>query len=97
VGYGCEFFVTQRMLITERFKYVFNGFDYDEMYDLERDPDELHNVLWDERYAAERSALRAKLYELMNRYEDPYGDRGLAGQGSDRPNRYGAPRYLPRA
>jgi hypothetical protein len=96
VGYGCEFFVTQRMVITKRYKYVFNGFDYDEMYDLERDPDELHNVLWDESYAGARSALRGKLYELMNRYGDPYGDLGLTEAGSDRPNRYGAPRYLPR-
>jgi arylsulfatase A-like enzyme len=96
VGYGCEFFVTQRMVITERYKYVFNGFDYDEMYDLERDPDELHNVLWDEGYSSTRGELRGKLYELMNRYGDPYGDRGFGDRGTNRPNRYGAPRYLPR-
>ena len=97
VGYGCEFFVTQRMVITEKSKYVFNGFDYDEMYDLERDPDELHNVIEDRGYAAARGELRGKLYELMNRFGDPYGDRGHAASGSDRPNRYGAPRYLPRS
>ena len=43
--YGGEFLYTQRMAITDRFKYVFNGFDYDEMYDLERDPDEMRNVV----------------------------------------------------
>jgi hypothetical protein len=96
VGYGCEFFVTQRIAITERYKYVFNGFDYDEMYDLEHDPDELHNVLWDERYAEARSEMRRTLYALLNRYGDPYGDRGPMSAAGDRPNRYGAPRYLPR-
>ena len=95
-GYGCEFFVTQRMLITVRFKYVFNGFDYDEMYDLKQDPDELHNLIWDESRVGELGELRAKLYELMDRFADPYGDVGLSHAGTDRPNRYGAPRYLPR-
>jgi arylsulfatase A-like enzyme len=96
VSYGCEFFVTQRILITEQFKYVFNGFDYDEMYDLERDPDELFNVLQKDDYASTRAELRGKLYELMNRFGDPYGDVGTPSTDSNRPNRYGAPRYLPR-
>jgi arylsulfatase A-like enzyme len=97
VSYGCEFFVTQRILITERFKYVFNGFDFDEMYDLERDPAELHNVLQQDDYASARAELRGKLYELMNRFGDPYGDVGTSSPDSNRPNRYGAPRYLPRS
>jgi len=96
VGYGCEFFVTQRIVWMGRYKYVFNGFDYDEMYDLERDPHELHNLIADESEADARGALRAKLYELMNRLGDPYGDTA-APPGSDRANRYGAPRYLPRS
>jgi arylsulfatase A-like enzyme len=96
VSYGCEFFCTQRIVITDRFKYVFNGFDYDEMYDLECDPHELHNVVRDEGYAAVRAELRGKLYELMNRFGDPYGDVGTPTPDSNPPNRYGAPRYLPR-
>lgn len=96
VSYGCEFFCTQRIVITDRYKYVFNGFDYDEMYDLECDPHELHNVIRDEGYAPVRAELRGKLYELMNRFGDPYGDVGTPGPDSNPPNRYGAPRYLPR-
>jgi hypothetical protein len=96
VSYGCEFFCTQRLLITKRYKYVFNGFDCDEMYDLKQDPHELHNVLQDESYAPVRAELRGKLYELMNRFGDPYGDVGYTRTGSNLPNRYGAPRYLPR-
>jgi choline-sulfatase len=90
-GYGCEFFVTQRILITDRYKYVFNGFDYDELYDLKDDPLEMHNAIDDDSYAGARSELRGKLYDLMAANEDPYGDVG--GHG----NRYGAPRYLPRS
>lgn len=97
VGYGCEFFVTQRMVITSRYKYVFNGFDFDELYDLDHDPSELHNLIDDDAHAPARSALRAKLYELMARFGDPYGDVGPDGAVSARPNRYGAPRYLPRS
>ena len=96
VGYGCEFFVTQRMVITDRHKYVFNGFDFDEMYDLASDPHEIHNCIDDVEYAGARSELRGTLYELMNRFGDPYGDVGPNSPGSDRPTRYGAPRYLPR-
>ena len=40
VGYGCEFFVTQRMVVTTHHKYVFNGFGIDELYDLRNDPTE---------------------------------------------------------
>jgi hypothetical protein len=36
--YGGEFLYTQRIGVTRRLKYVFNGFDVDEMYDLVRDP-----------------------------------------------------------
>ncbi|MCL2833541.1 MAG: sulfatase-like hydrolase/transferase [Treponema sp.] len=96
-GYGCEFFVTQRMVINGRFKYMFNGFDFDEMYDLENDPDEMKNIIDDPVFKEERSILRGKIYEMMARYKDPYGDVSPYGDvHGNRPNRYGAPRYLPR-
>jgi arylsulfatase A-like enzyme len=83
--YGGEFLYTQRMVITPRYKYVFNGFDCDELYDLARDPHEIHNVLDDPAYAAARDDLRTLLWQQMERYGDPYAQ-----------NRYGAARYLPR-
>ena len=88
--YGGEFLYTQRIAITERFKYVFNGFDIDECYCLEEDPDELRNLVASGEKRAEVDDMRARLYELMNRFEDPYGN--LNGRG----DRYCAPRYLPR-
>ena len=72
--YGGEFLYTQRIAITDRFKYVFNGFDIDEMYDLERDPDEMRNVVNEAEYGKWTADMRARLYEMMARFHDPYGD-----------------------
>ncbi len=97
--YGGEFLYTQRIAITGRFKYVFNGFDIDEFYDLEKDPEELHNALEDTAYSADVDDLRARLYEMMARFADPYGapraNAEVRGDGQP-PDRYGATRYLPR-
>ena len=41
---GNRFLMTQRILWQGPWKYVFNGFDYDELYDLATDPDELVNL-----------------------------------------------------
>jgi arylsulfatase A-like enzyme len=94
--YGGEFLYTQRLAITDRFKYVFNGFDIDEMYDLEKDPGEMRNVVGDPAYAVDVDDLRARLYEMMARFEDPYGDVKARNSNGLAPDRYGAARYLPR-
>ncbi len=95
--YGGEFLYTQRMVITERHKYVFNGFDFDELYDLEADRHEMTNLVQDEAHRAVAADMRARMYRLMNRFGDPYGDDNPAYTcGGERPNRYGAARYLPR-
>ena len=84
------------MAVTERFKYVFNAFDYNELYDLREDPDEMRNLVNDPRYRADCDDMRARLYEMMDRYFDPYGTNPKAADGGEAPNRYGAPRYLSR-
>jgi len=83
--YGGEFLYTQRILITERYKYVFNGFDIDELYDLEEDPGENVNCIDAPSYAEARDRLRCRLYEEMDRLDDPYQGRW----------KYHAGRYLP--
>jgi arylsulfatase A-like enzyme len=94
--YGGEFLYTQRMVITERYKYVFNGFDFDECYDLETDPEEMHNCVEDGAYADVVDDLRARLYGLMNQLGDPYGDVGPGLPDKSVPIMYAAGRYLPR-
>jgi hypothetical protein len=39
-----ELFYTQRIVMTHTHKYVYNGFDFDEFYDLANDPCELVNL-----------------------------------------------------
>ena len=93
--YGGEFLYTQRIAITDRFKYVFNGFDIDECYDLQDDPEEMRNLVASGEKRAHVDDMRARLYELMNQVDDPFGDlrRPTAPMRGDR---YCAPRYLPR-
>lgn len=93
--YGGEFLYTQRIAITDRFKYVFNGFDIDECYDLADDPDEMRNLVSSGEKRQHVDDMRARLYELMNELDDPYGPLARSGAPMHG-DRYCAPRYLPR-
>ncbi|HEU5318784.1 MAG TPA: sulfatase-like hydrolase/transferase [Chloroflexota bacterium] len=42
---GVELYYTQRIVQTKEWKYVYNGFDFDELYDLRADPHETTNLL----------------------------------------------------
>jgi arylsulfatase A-like enzyme len=70
--YGCELLYTQRIAIGQRYKYVFNGFDWDELYDLARDPGEVCNLIDDPAYAEAAQDMRDALWDLMFRHYDPY-------------------------
>ena len=59
------------MVITDRYKYVLNGFDYDEMYDLERDPWELANLADDAAHGEMLASLRERLRAWMAGTGDP--------------------------
>ena len=41
---GVEVYYTQRQIFTHDWKYVYNAFDFDELYDLQRDPHEMVNL-----------------------------------------------------
>ncbi len=95
--YGGEFLYTQRMAVTDKLKYVFNGFDFDELYDLANDPDEIHNQVNNTVYRSQVDEMRERLYGLMRRFGDPYSGEGPAlPNGGEPPGRYGAQRYLRR-
>jgi len=55
----------QRMLRDRRHKYVWNLTDVDELYDLENDPWELHNVVGHPAYAETLRGMRLRLLEHL--------------------------------
>jgi len=67
----------------------------DEWYYVENDPEEMHNIVDSSAHSAAVDDMQARLYELMNRYADPYGDLPQPG-GKHLGGRYCAPRYLAR-
>jgi arylsulfatase A-like enzyme len=77
--YGDLCIQSQRMIITDRHKYVFNGFETDEMYDLAEDPFEVRNLLRDSGRAGLRQDLRDRLFDLMTRLDDPLAHAGKYG------------------
>ena len=72
-------------MFDDRWKYVYNGFDFDELYDLQHDPGELCNLAADPRYAGvirEMSmALWAFAYENHDVNVNPYIMTALAPYG----------------
>ncbi|MBI3974429.1 MAG: sulfatase-like hydrolase/transferase [Chloroflexi bacterium] len=59
---GHESLYTQRQVRTRTHKYVWNAFDYDELYDLTIDPDEVVNRRDDPAYQDVRCDLIARLW-----------------------------------
>jgi arylsulfatase A-like enzyme len=67
---GVELYFTQRSVMTSDFKYVFNGFDRDELYDLRSDPHEMRNLSDDVRYEEVKRALCARMWHFAYDEED---------------------------
>ena len=59
LGHG--HFFPQRLLMTDRYKYVFSLHDMNELYDLQDDPFELNNLVHDAEYADVVADLRGRL------------------------------------
>lgn len=65
-----------RTLVTDRYKLtVYPGREYGELFDLEEDPGELHNLWDDPAYADLKDELRTKLLESMVLNEGALEDR----------------------
>lgn len=63
-----------RMIRTNKWKYVLNWEprDIDELYDLEKDPGELNNLIFEPKYKPIIEELRMKLFKWMEETKDPY-------------------------
>ncbi|MFN2285791.1 MAG: sulfatase/phosphatase domain-containing protein, partial [Anaerolineae bacterium] len=82
---GVELYYTQRSVMTRDYKYVFNGFDMDELYDLRVDPHEMNNVSDDPAYAEVKRELVGRMWRFAYEEDDtainPYITVGLAPYG----------------
>ena len=55
-----------------RYKLVINLFDIDELYDLQDDPGETHNLINDPKTMAIRDTLHQRIIDWMNNTRDPF-------------------------
>jgi arylsulfatase A-like enzyme len=82
---GVELYYTQRSVMTDEFKYVFNGFDRDELYDLRADPHEMCNVADDPAYEQVKREMCRRMWRFAYRQDDsainPYITVGLVPYG----------------
>lgn len=65
-----ETLYTQRMIRTDRYKFVYNGPDVNELYDLSADPHELNNLATHPAYEEVRRDLAERLGDWMDRTDD---------------------------
>lgn len=63
--FGQRFSYTQRLYWKGKMKYVFNAFDNDELYDLEKDPYEMTNRSEDPAYADIKQKMCSEMWELV--------------------------------
>lgn len=82
---GNEVYGIQRSIFNDEWKYVYNAFDYDELYDLKNDPGELCNLAGDPRYAELIRELSRELWLFARENHDtiinPYIMTAMATHG----------------
>ncbi len=67
---GNELYGIQRSVRTKKYKLVYNGFDYDELYDLENDKNEMCNLSQIEEYREIRKELYKMLWQFAKEHND---------------------------
>ncbi len=88
--HGQRFFYTQRVLWRNNLKYVFNGFDEDELYNLDTDPHELRNLASDSAHRPALESMAARMWEIarqtndFNLFDAQYGMFRFAPVGPER-------------
>jgi arylsulfatase A-like enzyme len=68
--HGVRFFTTQRIVWDDRYKYVFNANDRDELYDLQRDPHEQTNLVSSPDYQEIKRDLAERMWEIIDETGD---------------------------
>jgi arylsulfatase A-like enzyme len=80
-----ELYYTQRAVQTRDWKYVYNGFDFDELYDLRNDPHETVNLADRRDYDEVKRDLVRKMWRFAGQTDDhifnPYATVAMAPWG----------------
>lgn len=71
---GNELYGIQRAVFDDKYKFVYNGFDFDELYDLTSDPGECHNLAEKEEYDSVKKMYYKKLWQFAYENQDMLGD-----------------------
>ncbi len=73
--HGLRFLYSQRAMVTDDgWKYIFTPGDFDEVYNLNNDPNEMHNLLDDSASQGKVLDLQRRLREISAFYTDPLRD-----------------------
>ena len=67
---GVELYYTQRSVMTADYKYVFNGFDNDELYDLTNDPHEMRNLADHDDLGEVKRDMVRRMWRFARREQD---------------------------
>ncbi len=68
--HGQRFFYTQRTLWRDNYKFIFNGFAEDELYDLAADPHELRNLAQDSAFQPVLEQMAGRMWEIARQTHD---------------------------
>ena len=71
--FGGRILLTQRVVWDGPWKFVFNGFDYDELYNLEKDPYEMNNLASKDEYVEVVRKMAGQMWRVIKET----GDRSL--------------------
>jgi len=88
--HGTRFPLMQRILWRDEWKFVFNGFDFDELYNLAQDRHEIHNLAGDAGYRGRVESMMADVWTWVRDtgdraiYESHYYSMRFAAVGPNR-------------
>ena len=68
--HGTRYKLTQRVIWDGPWKFVFNGFDFDELYNLDDDPYEMNNLAAEPGYQDRVRELMARMWSIVRDTDD---------------------------